>query len=140
MSQPNWKLLANMGDVNFADYGGMLVYVDQTGVYGPEAEFYFSEADFSDDAGGGEVYRVMLETGNEWWRRDLASVAATCGQDVAEYEADLASGDPLRIASVYRDLVAHHGPFEFDQYPLRLTEAEAQERYKNIGEAQEAFL
>lgn len=38
MSQPEWKFIANLGDVNPIDYGGFFVYVDQTGVYDPEVE------------------------------------------------------------------------------------------------------
>jgi hypothetical protein len=38
MSQPQWKLIANLGDVNPLDYGGFFVYRDETGVYEEEAE------------------------------------------------------------------------------------------------------
>ena len=38
MSQPQWKLVAQLGDVHPIDYGGCFVYVDETGVYDPEME------------------------------------------------------------------------------------------------------
>ena len=38
MSQPKWKCVANLGDANPLDYGGLFVYVDETGVYPPEME------------------------------------------------------------------------------------------------------
>ncbi len=37
MSQPTWKLIANLGDVNPVEHGGYFVYIDETGVYDPEA-------------------------------------------------------------------------------------------------------
>jgi hypothetical protein len=127
MSQPIWKLVANLGDVNPVQSGAFLVYVDTTGVYGPEAELYEPN---EDEETGGTVSRFMLETGaNEWFMDKLSDVAATCWQSADEYRTDLSSGDPIRIASVYRDLVGYFGPFEFDQYPLDLTEAEAEARY-----------
>lgn len=39
MSQPEWVLVANLGDVGWKDHGGYFVYKDDTGVYGFEAEY-----------------------------------------------------------------------------------------------------
>ena len=128
--QPNWTLVANLGDVNVAQYGGFLVYVDATGVYPPEVELY----EASDDETGGEVYRFILErdSASEWWYERLADVAASCGTDSAMYRAALESGDTLGVALVYRDLVGYFSPGEFDLFPRRLTEAEAEERYAGV--------
>lgn len=64
-NQPKWKLIANLGDVNPVDYGGYFVFVDETGVYPPEAEYLEvdeSAFDFDDDEKGKRtVYRVILE-------------------------------------------------------------------------------
>lgn len=38
MSQPKWKLVANLGDVHPLEYGGYFVYVDETDVYEAEGE------------------------------------------------------------------------------------------------------
>lgn len=38
MSQPNWKQIAQLGDVNPIDHGGYFVSIDETGVYDPEGE------------------------------------------------------------------------------------------------------
>lgn len=128
--QPNWKLVANLGDVNVAEYGGFLVYVDTTGVYAPEVEMYEAK----DDETGGMMSRFILERNpaGEWWFDKLQDVANSCGQEVAEYKSDLASGDPIKVASVYRDVVAYFGAYEFDQYPVTLTEKEAQKRYAKV--------
>lgn len=64
MSQPIWKLLANLGDKNPLDYGGFFVYVDETGVYPPEVEVVevCDEPDYdNNDKGKWTVYRFILE-------------------------------------------------------------------------------
>jgi hypothetical protein len=38
MSQPKWKCVGNLGDVDPITHGGILVYIDETGVYPPEVE------------------------------------------------------------------------------------------------------
>ena len=59
-AQPVWKLLANIGDVHPIEYGGYFVFVDETGVYPPEAELLISPD--SDDAPEGWVaYRFILD-------------------------------------------------------------------------------
>jgi hypothetical protein len=130
--QPVWEYVANLGDVNIAEYGGFIIYRDTTGVYPPEIELYESD----EGETGGNVYRFIMERkpASEWWYKKLRDVARSCGQSVKEYHADLASGDLIRMASVYSDVVGYFGPFEFDQYPLRLTEAEAHKRYDGIKE------
>lgn len=151
--QPVWEFVANLGDVDVAHHGGFLVYRDTTGVYPPEVELY--QAD--DDETGGTKYRFQLEPPrfntcshgpsdpcpgypskcpnpvlyDEWWLKDVPAVAEQCGGNAAELLADLESDDVVRRASAYRDLVAYHGADEFDSYPVRLTEVEAEERYKN---------
>jgi hypothetical protein len=151
--QPVWKLVANLGDVNVADYGGFLVYVDTTGVYPPEAEIYETD----EQEHGGEVYRFVLDPPRfktfkpghynqatlhipsernrswywypEWFVKYLDSVASTCGTTKFQLLRGLFSKDPIKRAVAYRDIVGNFGPFEFDQYPVKLTEEEAHERY-----------
>lgn len=36
MSQPVWKFIQNLGDASPLEYGGLFVYIDETGVYAPE--------------------------------------------------------------------------------------------------------
>jgi hypothetical protein len=49
MSQPKWKLVANLGNVNPLEHGGYFVYVDETGVYEAEGELLL--APHEDDCG-----------------------------------------------------------------------------------------
>lgn len=65
MTQPVWKLVGNLGDVNPLDYGGFFVYVDTTGVYPPEVEVLQVDENEQDednnDNGHWTVYRFILE-------------------------------------------------------------------------------
>ncbi len=65
MSQPIWKRIANLGDVNPLDYGGFFVLVDETGVYPPEVEVLDVDDNAFDhnneDKGKWTVYRFILE-------------------------------------------------------------------------------
>lgn len=152
--QPEWELVANLGDVSFADYGGMLVYRDKTGVYQPEAEVYEPGEETPDgEPNGGMVYRFVLEPPrfrtngrrnadgtykriwhNEWWVKDLPSIARSYAQDSHRYLLkDLLSKYPVRLGMAYMDLIGYHGCFAYDQYPIELTEEEAQKRYADIG-------
>jgi hypothetical protein len=59
-NQPRWKFVANLGDVNPLDYGGLFVYVDETGIYPPEMERV--EPDSEDDENCTyTVHRVSLD-------------------------------------------------------------------------------
>src|SRR4051812_44552948 len=60
MSQPTWKLLGNLGDVNFIDYGGLFVYRDTTGVYDDEIELLVSEDQHEVEANKWTVYRFSI--------------------------------------------------------------------------------
>ena len=37
--QPKWKRVGTIGDINFVEYDGGIVFVDETGVYCPELEY-----------------------------------------------------------------------------------------------------
>jgi hypothetical protein len=147
--QPIWEYVANLGDIDVAKYGGFIVYRDTTGVYPPEVEIY----EPSEDENGGMMYRFSLNpprfktlNAGQWdssnpknmhWHREwfaqkdkLESAASTSGITPMELLRDLHSKDPVRRALGYQALIANFGPFEFDQYPVKLTESEAQERYQ----------
>ena len=64
MSQPKWKKIANLGDVNPLDHGGLFVLIDETGVYPPEMERLEPPCD-DDPEGQYEVFRVVLERQKE---------------------------------------------------------------------------
>jgi len=109
-------ILANLGDVNYIDYGGLLV-VDQG--HGPEGMYIQSP---EDDEGTWEIYRFGLEkpSSDEWFMRDLESAAASVGLTADGLEATLFSDEVVERALGYGDLILYHGPYEFDQYPLQL--------------------
>ena len=66
---------------------------------------------------------------SEWYVRDLQSVADTCGTTKLALMRELMSTDPETRASGYYSLIGHFGAFEFDQYPLEMTEDEAYTQY-----------
>lgn len=155
--QPQWKLVANLGDVNVADYGGFLVYVDETGVYQPEVEMYWPN---DEEETGGTMYRFVLEPprfktflagqwdtnklaiaserGKSWcWYREwfvdkLSDVARYAGIPTFTMLRMLTSRNPVKRAMVYESLVGYFGPHEFDSYPVDLSEEAARERYAHI--------
>lgn len=156
MSQPNWVLVAQLGDVNPLDCGGYWVLRDTTGAYPEEAELLV--VDESDENSSVTAYRFILErctyvngilSDNQfhpdhpaWFaapesrRKErpqdtcyLSNVASSAGRDEEELIADLCSEDAVRRAMAYRDIADYHGAHEFDQYPLTLTRQEAERRY-----------
>ncbi|HEY5606257.1 MAG TPA: hypothetical protein VIL45_07040 [Thermoplasmata archaeon] len=65
-SQPRWKLAANLGDASPLECGGYLVFVDETGIYPPEAERIEEPTrEASEDPGDRswrwEIHRVSLD-------------------------------------------------------------------------------
>jgi hypothetical protein len=141
--QPAWTYAGNLGDATPLDHGGAFLLIDATGVYAPELEIY--------DADSREVSRVCLDPVHEcpdlpgsygdnphhpnkpaWWDKNLQSIADTCGMEKAELAAMLCSDDATERAEGYLALIAHHGVFEFDQYPLKVTRSEAAERIAAI--------
>jgi hypothetical protein len=140
MSQPQWKLIDNIGTDDFP----CLVYRDETGVYPEEMEFV---EDHNDGEGfdGFMVYRLILErctftngvlSDNPHrpnfpaWFADDIEYGKPWGEDLI---ADLCSDDAIRRAWAYRALIDDHGAIEFDQYPLTLSTAEKEERYRDVA-------
>jgi len=159
MSQPKWKMIANLGDVNPVDHGGLFVYVDETGVYPPEMERLTPNSD--DDADGWQIRRVKLdkcswnvETGilsdnpyhpdhAAWFAQPeakrkerpqdttyLQDVCDSMDCDGDELVADFCSDDPVRRALAYRAVLDYHGWENGDSYPLHFADrAEVELRY-----------
>lgn len=148
MSQPKWRLIANLGDTTPLDYGALLVWVDDTGVYPPEMEY------FDPEVGKGErieVYRIVLEPctfdvdGNlgwnelsdrtplplpsTWFAKHLDGVASACGRTRESLIEALNGEDVLERAWAYRDIASVEGWRNFDDYPLQLTRQELCRRY-----------
>jgi hypothetical protein len=118
MAQPKWRL------IDSADY--YAIYEDTTGVYPEEAVVAqeISEKPYDHD-GTFEVFRFpldRLEAGGheEWFERDLGSVANSVGATKAELLADLRSADPMRRFRAYEAIGGYHGYHNLDDYPRKL--------------------
>lgn len=159
-AQPVWKLVAQLGDVNPIDYGGLFVYVDTTGVYPPEAEKLMEPIE-DNGVTKWEVYRFILENlkavehegrtlliparydpswphpierYDEWFNSDLESVSSYVGQVVNELRQSLVADDPAKRALAWQAIGDYHGWDNLDSYPLTYTsEAEIRERYEKRG-------
>ena len=138
--QPQWKFIANTGDANPLDYGGIFVYVDETGVYDPEMEVLFLD-DEEEEETTYTVHRVSLERlkwvdgflvphaysrtdcphpiarYEPWFRDKLKEIASSVGVDPRDLENAFASADPLELARAYEALGSYFGWTELDHDP-----------------------
>ncbi len=155
--QPQWKLLANLGDVNPLDYGGYFVYRDETGVYPEEAELLELDSPDNDNSNY-TVYRFILErcsfvngvlSDNKfhpecsaWFANPdrkgdkytvLGDIASFTGQDASELIDDICSDDAIRRAMVWQSIGRYNGFDNLDSYPLKLTKEEAEARYAEFA-------
>jgi hypothetical protein len=148
--QPRWKMIANLGDVHPIDYGGFFVYVDQTGVYAPEAELLESP-DTDDAPEGWTVYRFVLEpctyvngilSDNPfhpdmpvWFADKLESIATTAGIIVEALILNFTSADPIARASAWRSVGDYFGFHELDHYPTQYSRrSHLPRRMRRMGE------
>jgi hypothetical protein len=155
--QPEWKLIAQLGDANPLDYGGYFIYEDTTGVYAPEGELLISPD--SDEDGQWTVYRFSidrctLENGilsdnrfhpdsAAWFAKPesekanrpqdttyLSNVADFCGMPLEEMQRLFISDSPVERAHGYRAVGEYHGFDNLDQYPLTFkSREEVEARY-----------
>ena len=150
--QPKWKFLANLGDASPIDYGGYFVYIDETGVYAPEAEYL--ESPDQDEGGTWTVYRFSLDKlkfdglsltpealalpafpydanpYDEWFHKELEHVAIATGMDTDDLRALFCSDDPLQRGEAYQCIGMYFGFDNLDSYPLRFNSRdEVEARY-----------
>lgn len=130
--QPHWVLTARLGDVNPIDYGGEFVYIDKTGVYGPEMDVLDVE---HIRVRQWRLYRVVLERctyvngvlsdnkyhpeTSAWF--DPETVARSCGGSTEALIQKLCSDDPVALAEAYIDIGSHYGFENFDQSAQQFT-------------------
>lgn len=155
-SQPNWKFLANLGDDNPVDYGGFFIFKDSTGVYEDEAVLLQSPDD-DDSPEGWKVYRFIIDKlkivddylvpdnydaswphplpqYDEWFNKDLISVAETMGLDEDELREAFTSDNPLERAQAYLAIGYYHGFDNLDSDPLNFeTRSEVTKLLKQLG-------
>jgi len=129
MAQPEWKEVGHVGDVNWPEYDGGPVLVDETGVYPPELEYVITpEEDYDKPRARWEIYRVVLDQEVPSWG-ELEAVAESAGQDPDDLREAFESDDPMERAWAYVTWAGHYGWVEFDQEPLSLTRLEVEKRY-----------
>jgi hypothetical protein len=133
MSQPKWRKIGVVGDVNPLDYSGGFVFVDDTGVYPPEVEYY--DRDNDTDNSPIRVYRFAAElctyvggilSDNKyhpdhavWFARDLPDGLTP---------ADFTSPDTMTRAAAWLEVGLYYGLDNLDSYPLVLSYREAEKR------------
>jgi len=144
-NQPKWKFVAQIGDRNPTEYGGLWVVRDSTGVYPPEGEKLISPD--SDSGGGWTVYRFILERcvvtdgimsankfhphSPEWFADSIDSVEQSMGMEPGELTALLCSSDPVDLARGYEAIGDFHGWENLDGYPLTFSKVgDVKKRYR----------
>jgi hypothetical protein len=70
------------------------------------------------------------ETCRGWVSSNLSAVARSCGIDPAELRKQFCDPDPKVRTNAYSVVANYHGWNNFDDYPLELTGAELDERWK----------
>jgi len=148
-NQPEWKCIAQLGDVSPLGYGGHWVFVDTTGVYSPEAEKLIT---CDDDEDLNLVYRYCLdrlklhngmlipyrydetwphpiERCKEWFSDDIPEVASFFGVSTDELQDLFCSVDPVDLAIAYEAIGEYFGFVNLDSDSLPYTKADVQERF-----------
>ena len=139
--QPQWQCVAQLGDRNPIDYGGLWVFEDTTGVYDPECEALI--VDDGDDTL--TAYRYILESCTyidgvlsdnkfhpdhaAWFADGLPNMASYVGRSVAELTALFCSADSRERAEAWRIVGDYYGYENLDSYPLTMGLVEARRRY-----------
>ncbi len=143
MSQPQWELVAQLGDATPIEYGGYWIFKDATGVYPAEGEFLLID----EESGRGTVYRYSLDKctfiggvlsdnyyhpdAPAWFADSLDKIADCNGIQPGALIALLCSDDIQERAIGWRNIGDYHGFDNLDSYPLDLSRKELKERYKN---------
>jgi hypothetical protein len=129
-SNPSRQAVGILGDVNYLEYGGAVVYAD--------GSVDLIEPDPDDEEGPVTVYRFdadrldHAQAEREWFGDDLEKVARTVGTTKANILRRLASANVVERATAYLDVISYFGPDEFDSDPLVFSAAEAEKRYEGI--------
>ena len=141
MYQPKWRFVENLGDAQPVENGGFFVYRDTTGVYEVE-----KLEEPSDDIKIEKAKRCLsrfktlhdpvdqegLLVTEEWFYKDLESVAAAMDTKKELLVAAFCSGDWDERAWAWRCVGDYHGYDNLDSSPSSLTRSEVLKRYRNI--------
>jgi hypothetical protein len=128
MSSKQPVAIGVIGDVNYLDYGGMVVYEDGY------ADYIVPDED--DEDAPVVIYTLVLGQVDDAEIRtrkfDLAAFARFTGRPKAEIASDWDSTNKLVRAGVYYDLIHYLGPSNFDESPVTLTKSQAEKRYERV--------
>lgn len=145
--QPEWKLIAQLGDVNPIEHGGLFLYEDKTGVYAPELAFVDKFEIGESELEQWVEHRLTMEpctylngilSDNKfhpehpaWFASKIGQVADFAGYaDKEEMISHLCGNEGIICrARAWASLVSYHGPHEFDGYPLSFNRDEITARY-----------
>jgi hypothetical protein len=150
-NQPDWELIANLGDADPIEYGGVFVYRDRTGVYTEECEILEpnNAGRTWEDPQSWTVYRFSLDRCTyrkpilsdnpyhpeipAWFADDMGNVANANGRSKLTMLQRLCSKNPLARASGYEMIGRYHGWENLDQDPITITDrSEIEERYREV--------
>ena len=143
-TQPKFKLVAQLGDKNPIDHGGYFVYIDETGVYSPEAELLIAP---DNDDGKWEIRRFILEpctfingilSDNKfhpespaWFADGVGEISNFVGIPTADLIDMFCNGNIENRAIAWLSVGDYHGFENLDSYPLYLTRSQAESRYND---------
>lgn len=123
------RIIGRLGDVNFPEYDGGLVYRTP---YGVEVEYVDWYDDGEEQAAVG---RFDVPAPGQWrtehWAKNLDGIASSTGESVEDLERDLNSRDPLKRASVL--YYAVKGYTHLDGNEQILSRKEVMKRYARSG-------
>lgn len=144
MTQPKWKCVANLGDVNPIEYGGLFVFVDETGVYPPEIELV--DPPCEGQRNQWEVRRGVCEPctytngvlsdnrfhpdKEAWFADDLRGIADSMGWEKEELICALCSPEAIDRASAWKCIADYFGWDNLDSYPIHFNKREITSRVK----------
>lgn len=125
-------VITNLGDINWMDHGGFLVYRENEQLYADLIEVI---AYTNNDITEWQVSTICLDVVNlsnpEWFIKNLQNVADFIGIDHHELLIKITSNDEDGLSFVYQALVDYFGAINFDQSPVCYTDREELEsQYK----------
>lgn len=136
--QPKWKCIAQLGDVNPVEHGGIWVFEDQTKTYSPEIEMFEPETGtlsrFQMD-GCTHINGILSDNKfhpekEAWFADRISAVAESVGKTESELILMLCHpSNIIQRAHGWLAIVGYFGVYELDQYPIKLKKAEAKNRY-----------
>ena len=122
------KLIGRLGDVNFPEYDGALVYKTP---HGTMVEYVAWDGDDKSAYVGSFDVPAAGAWKDEFWAGDIAGIASSTGESVAQLKAALNSSSALTRAGVLYYSV--NGYTRLCRDEMRLSRSEVKKRYARSG-------